>query len=315
MLRGLYRRSNSASSQLPPDASFHAALDSHQAANTPNEDVERVRVLLSEQRSAEAVALVPEIVCRQKSVPALRRVGDALLAAGHAQAAMQAFVGALALQPDDVSSLLGQAKSARLLGWIEDAVDSLEIALAHDPRSMDAVLELADLYQGAEAWREAASLLERALNIEPARSDLWLRMAAVRIGCEQFGAAIMAGERALAIDPTSPTALSIVGMMHLERLDDPRRAETYFRKALAIDASCHAARANLGLALQEQGDFDAALAHYEDARSGMSGISLESGACISAAGQFRGRLGGLRIAIRSQRRTVASQLSIPALER
>ena len=265
MLLGLYRRSSSSSGQRLPDASFHAALDSAPPANPPSEDVERVRSLLGEQRSAEALALVPEIISRQTSAPALRRVGDALLAAGHAQAAMQAFGAALALQADDVSSLLGQARSARLLGLTEDAVDSLEVALAHDPKAMGALLELAGLYQEAEAWREAASLIERALQIEPERADLWLRIVTLRDRCQEFDAAASAGERALALDPASVTAWNIVGMLHLERFGDPHRAESCFRQALSIDSSCDAARANLGLALQEQGLFDAALAHYEDA--------------------------------------------------
>ena len=264
MLRGLYRRSRSGSSQ-PSDASFHAALDFNQATNPPSEDLERVRSLLSEQHSAEALALVPEIISRQTSAPALRRVGDALLAAGHAQAAMQAFGAALALQGDDVSSLLGQARSARLLGLMEDAVDSLEIALAHDPKAMDALLELASLYQEAEAWREAASLIERALQIEPGRAELWLRIVTLRDRCQEFDAAANAGERALALDPASVTAWNIVGMLHLERFGDPHRAESCFRQALSLDSSCDEARANLGLALQEQGLFDAALAHYDDA--------------------------------------------------
>ena len=221
--------------------------------------------LIRDRRSAEALALVPDILSSQKAAPSFRHLGEALLADGHAQAAMQAFGAALVVEPDDVSSLLGQARSARLLGLTEDAVDSFEIVLAHNPNAVDALLELASLYQEGGAAREAASLIERALQVEPARVDLWLRMSAALDRCEQFDAAVMAGERALTIDPASVPAWNVLGMLHLERRGDPHRAEKCFRQALSIDSSCDAVCANLGLALQEQGLFDAALAHYEDA--------------------------------------------------
>jgi hypothetical protein len=90
-------------------------------------------------------------------------------------------------------------------------------------------------------------------------------MAQARDGCEQFDAALLACERAAAIDPGSAAAWVIMGMVHLERLGDPQRAEACFRKALSIDPQSYAATADLGLALQEQGRFEAALAWYEEA--------------------------------------------------
>ena len=265
VLRGLHRRLNFAD-HAATALSGVATSDPDRPAEIPSEEIERVRILLAEAHPTEASALAQELAARfPASVQAQRLSGDALLAAGRPQLAMQAFRRALTLRPDDVSSLVGEAKSARLLGSAEDAVDSLEIALAHEPRALDALVELASLHQAGAEWPKVVSLLERALEVEPARADLWFRLASARDRCEAFDGAVIACERALAIDPKNLVALVKLGLLYLDRYGDPLRAETCFRKALAIDPSCEAASANLGLALQEQERFEEALSHYENA--------------------------------------------------
>lgn len=231
-----------------------------------DEELQRVQDLLDAARSAEALTLAEELSARfPQSVRVQCRYGDSLLAGGHAEQALRVFTRAIDLHPDHVPALVGQARASRSLGFAEDATDALEIAIAHDPRAAAALLELAAVHAEANAWGKVVPLLECALEIEPTRAELWVRMAAARDACEQFDAAVKAGERALAIDPDCIAAWVNLGMLHLERLANPQRAEAHFREALVRDPACNAARANLGLALQEQGRFNDAMALYEDA--------------------------------------------------
>ena len=265
IFRGLRRRLDTAEPRMPQEVPLSAK--SVDGVRDPlDKQVSRVKGLLAARRMDEALALAQAITARFPQSPQAHWcLGRSLLAADSAEPALHAYSRALDLKPDHVPSLIGQAKCSQALGRTEDAVDSLEIALAHDPRAVEALLDLAGLYEEADEWPRVVGLIERALEVEPSRADLWLRMALARDGCEQFDAAVLACERALAIDPNSVGAWVNMGMIHLERLGEPHRAELCFRKALSLDAHCQAAQADLGLALQEQGKFEAALTWYDEA--------------------------------------------------
>jgi Flp pilus assembly protein TadD len=90
-----------------------------------------------------------------------------------------------------------------------------------------------------------------------------------------FEEAEHAGQRALELDPKSPTVHNTLGLMFSSLANRQRnrtarkqkldQAIRHYRQALAIQPSYAQAHNNLGMALDEQGNFDEAIQHYRQA--------------------------------------------------
>lgn len=183
-------------------------------------------------------------------------------AQGRLAEAAAAFRRASDIAPDAVDALLGQGQCSLELGDFEDARDCFEIAIAHDPAAAAAHRGLGCLLRLSGAAAEAVRVLQAACAQLPADADLAFELA---LSLNQQGdtdAAIAAYERALAIDPRHLGALVNLGLVYLAQRGDPSRAQALFGAARAAWPQSVAAQANYGLALQEQGDFPGALAHY-----------------------------------------------------
>jgi hypothetical protein len=97
----------------------------------------------------------------------------------------------------------------------------------------------------------------------PANANILFELGLSFNSADDTAAAIDAYQRALAAEPRHHGALVNLGLVYLTQFGDPCRAQQYFETAAAAIPDSVAAQANLGLALQEQGRFDLALAHYD----------------------------------------------------
>ncbi len=177
--------------------------------------------------------------------------------------ARDAYQQALDLIPDCVAALVGQGECNIELGAYEDARDCFELALAHNPLSVPALSGNGRLLRTAGDLAGAVECLRQGLRQQPDNADLLFELGLALNRTEDTVAAIDAYERTLAADPRHHGALVNLGLVHLTQLADAQRAQHYFETAAQAYPQSVAAQANLGLALQEQGQWDAALAHYE----------------------------------------------------
>lgn len=183
-------------------------------------------------------------------------------ALGRHQAALAGFARATDLQPDDAEAWAAQAAEHIALGQREDARDCYEVALAHAPDCATARLGLSRLERESGAAAAALAHIEQALRIAPRDTEIHFESALVRSRCGDVPGSIAAYERVLELSPGHAAACTNLGLMYLAHLGDPRGAQQYFERAIELDPSSVGAQANLGLALAEQGQLDAALAHY-----------------------------------------------------
>jgi tetratricopeptide (TPR) repeat protein len=190
--------------------------------------------------------------------------GDRLLASGSPQQALNAYQAAIDGEDDCTAGHVGQARAYVALNRIEDACDSLEIALAIDPDCVAALQLLAQLRSEAGCGDEAVALLERAVAIAPGRADLHFErgLALNRTGRVQDAA--QAYREAMDRDPLNPGPRVNLGLICLQQFGDPLAAEKHFRDALQVEPGHVAAIANLGLALQDQRRYDEAIALYRE---------------------------------------------------
>jgi tetratricopeptide (TPR) repeat protein len=228
----------------------------------------------SRQSSAEAIALGEASVRRGQSDRSSERdaqsatqwcrEGDELAAKGEPAKALDAYQRAIDLVDGCAEGHFGQARAYLALGHAQDAADCLEIALAFEPMHVDALCLLALVRRDAANPHSALDLLERAAVAAPDRADIALELGLAQNRCGRTEAAMATYRAAMVRFPADPAPRVNLGLIHLQQLGEPRAAERLFREALSLGGRAIEPLANLGLALQDQGRYEEALALYDD---------------------------------------------------
>lgn len=134
---------------------------------------------------------------------------------------------------------------------------------AHHAAVASACFAVGDLPE-AETW------IRRALASDPQSSDFMTRLGAILHAQGRLEDALDAYRDAAAADPECYDAWMGMGSCELDRRN-PAEAEAHFRQALAVDASHAAGWTYLGVALDRQGDGEAARPVHERA------VAIEAG--------------------------------------
>lgn len=237
-----------ATSQPPPAGSIRArpspCLPGEPYA-APGAVAEAADAELARGASARALACAEEAIrISPRLVPALAVRAAALAATGRVDDARTAFARALAVDPDDPSTLLGAAELyVRRLGSSRDALETgLEYALrgarAAELRRDRAVAARLALVAGMaenDLGRSHLALahLDRAAGQRTADPDAAYERGVALFELCRFEEAQRAFERALALAPEDPWALHQLGLL-AERRGDTRRAGELNARARAL---------------------------------------------------------------------------------
>jgi tetratricopeptide (TPR) repeat protein len=179
--------------------------------------------------------------------------------------AMADLDAALKLQPDDVEALLARAQM-RLTGReTAQAMDDLNAADRLLPKPADARLDLAALYQRADALATAAVQYDLWIKAHPDDSRL---ADALHQRCwvggllgQDLDRALATCDSALRRQPKNPHFLDARGLVRLRRGETDKAIADY-DAALAIDPKIAWALYGRGLAEQRQGKADQAKADF-----------------------------------------------------
>jgi tetratricopeptide (TPR) repeat protein len=161
---------------------------------------------------------------------AQNNLGNVLLKAGEAAAAIEHYRTALRLQPDAADTHHNLANALRRSGHPQEAIEHYEQALRLNPCMPDSHTALGIALEEAGRAAEAPAHYEQALRLDPAYADAHNRLGIV-----------------------------------LARSGKPVEAIARFESALRSDPSRTDVRNNLGNALREAGRIQEAIAEYEQA--------------------------------------------------
>jgi tetratricopeptide (TPR) repeat protein len=209
-------------------------------------------VTLSCGDSARASGLVQEAT-ENNDVTALCRTGESMLARGDAQTALAVYQQAIALADGPILGHLGEARAYLALNRADDAADSLEIALAIDAASVEALVLLARIRRNAGFVEVALELLERARVLQPLSLEILHELGLTLNRSGRTQKAVEVYRSAIELSPSAPGPHVNLGLIYLQQLADPRAAESEFRAVLSHVPNQHEAAANLVLALHDQG--------------------------------------------------------------
>lgn len=149
----------------------------------------------------QAVAEYQRCIKQQPTSTAYTNLGVALRSQGHIEAALVAYRKALALDPQDVSTLSNLGGGLRALGQLDEAILVLQQALALDSNFAAAHYNLGLAYMDFQQPEKAIPCFETALQLEPDRVDAPFDRAVCLLQTGNFKAGFPAYESRFAYEP------------------------------------------------------------------------------------------------------------------
>ncbi len=236
-------------------------------------------ILRQRGESEQAVGLLRTAVKREPEEAWMQaELGAALRDLGKLDKALEATVRALELQPDDASTLASNGDTLRMLGELDKALENLDQALEIEPENAFALARKGEILRVQGHRDEASSLLDRVLEVES--DDPFALASKAEIlrtqGHEDEAMEIL--DHVLEEEPHYAFAL-VTKAQILRDSGELEEARELLQLVLATtdvedDPSLAWVHGELGLVLWQQGDFEEALAAFEQSRELAPGNAL-----------------------------------------
>jgi cellulose synthase operon protein C len=211
------------------------------AACSGNADAAKRRFIASGDRYA-AAGKYPEAVLEYRNAvqkapragDAREKLGDALTRTGNVGAALEEFVRAADLLPDDLALQLKVGDFLLFAGRFDDAKARGERVLAKGKQNIEAEILVANARAGLKDLDGAVADIEDALRLDPDRGATYSSLGLLELSRGKRAAAEQAFVKAVEHAPESPAAHLALGNFRW-LTGDTAEAEQCFKRALAID--------------------------------------------------------------------------------
>jgi tetratricopeptide (TPR) repeat protein len=226
--------------------------------------------LLSQNRAKEAVPHFNQLIKNSPRDPLLYDgLGQSLENLGQWTEAFAAYRRAIALNPRDSSyplnlglAILRSDPDGRITGRRDGAVGYLRQAVKLNPEAALAYLHMGLVFIEKKRWPDAQSVLRQYVALRPNDFVGQFNLGLAYDYNSKFDDALRVYDAASKLQPLDAPTKNNVGRIYLKRASADRKnldtAIDYFNQALKIDPDFIDARNNLGLALTEKGDTEAA---------------------------------------------------------
>jgi putative PEP-CTERM system TPR-repeat lipoprotein len=178
------------------------------------------------------------------------KLADAYARAGDGAKALEQYVRAADLLPDDVNVMMKAASLQLLAGRFDEAKRLAEGVLQKDSSHLHAQILVANALAGLKDFNQAVAEIEEAIRLDPNRGESYSSLGAFEVQRGDPEAAARAFQRAVELAPDSPVAHLALANFWWGRANW-EGAERELLKAAALsanDAMVHRALANFYLA-------------------------------------------------------------------
>jgi tetratricopeptide (TPR) repeat protein len=220
-------------------------------------------MLRADGRLAEARAVFEGLLAQHPGhLGLLGNIGVIAWEEGDLPTALDYLGRAVALDPQNPVRLRNLATILLHMKSYELAAEAFLCATALDPSNALAHHGLGVALRSLEQWDEAEKTLHAAIELDPALSDALVELALVHIGRGAFAAAEERLNDALRVDPVSSSAWRNLGSL-LMKCNRPVDAAAAFGRAITLRPDEPDYHTDFGMALLQQGEFDAGWREYE----------------------------------------------------
>lgn len=174
-------------------------------------------------------------------------------------------------------------------GYPEQALPYLEAVLEQQPGNVRTLVLVAQVHREAHRLEKAETLLDEALRLDPGSAEAWNELGGVAMAKEDYALALEHFEQALAAKDGLVFALLNAGQA-ADKIGEAKKAEAFFRRALATDPSSAQGHQGLGLTLAKSGQIDEGEKHLLEAvrlRPGLSAAWNNLGVLYLQQGDFK----------------------------
>jgi choline-sulfatase len=183
-----------------------------------------------------------------------------------AQGAIRAGKRAVALDPESVPAVLNLAFAFQAAGRLDEAVVGLDRVLTLDPENLKALLVLGEIHHARGERDKAFELYQRAVAVAPRLARARISLGSVALELNRLDVAEAALKEAVALGGKQPDLHFNLGVMAEQRGQRALAAREYRAEVASFPESL-GAWVNLGLLERQAGRVDAALAAFERAAS------------------------------------------------
>ena len=154
------------------------------------------------------------------------KLANAYVSVGDGGQALEEFVRASDLLPEDSDVHLKTASLMLLARRFDDAKLWAEKVLAKDPSNLQAQILLADSLAGLKDFDAAVAEIEEAIRLNPGRGETYSNLGAIELNRGQRDAAERAFKKAVELDSKSANArLSLANFYWADSQWDARRGD------------------------------------------------------------------------------------------
>jgi choline-sulfatase len=171
---------------------------------------------------------------------------------------------AVALDPESALAVLNLALAYNAAGQASEAAAGFERVLALDPGNLKALLLLGEISQARGEREKAFDLYQRAVDVAPRLPRAWISLGAVALESNRLDVAEGALKQAVALGGNQPDLHFNLGVL-AEQRGQRAAALREYRAEVAAHPDSLGAWVNLGLLERQAGRIDAALAAFERA--------------------------------------------------
>jgi tetratricopeptide (TPR) repeat protein len=188
------------------------------------------RALLAQNRGAEAIPTL-EKAARRSGDPGIETLfGAALGGSGRRAEAIELLRRTTARRPPFLPAFQELAGQLAMAGHGDEAITTIESALALAPETIDLQLDLARLHLQRNARGKARAVLEKARDAAPGRADILTALARVLLLDGAYAAAADTYRHALALRPDDAMTRADLAACLLE-MGDREAGEAQLRAA------------------------------------------------------------------------------------
>jgi tetratricopeptide (TPR) repeat protein len=206
-----------------------------------NDEADKQRYLQSgneffeQKKFQEAVVQYRNAIAIDERLAEARyKLAESYAALGDGANALNHYIRAADLLPDDNSVQLKAATLLSLAGRFDDAKTRVQRVLDADPRNVQAHVLLGNILAGLRDLDGAVSQVEEAIQVDPSRGASYSSLGALRLAQGEREAARAAFDKAVSVDPSSVDARMALAVFQLQ-VGETADAEKTVRAALELD--------------------------------------------------------------------------------
>lgn len=133
-----------------------------------------------------------------------------------------------------IGSQANPADSAASMEQITQQIAFLKERLQRNPKDLQVIIDLGNLYYDASMPAQAIEYYNKALVIEPNNADVWTDLGNMHRDLQELDKAIECYQKAVEADPKNKKAWFNLGIVYRFEKNDPKKAVAAWKKFLAL---------------------------------------------------------------------------------